>query len=497
MLDGDDECAPFPIGVWCGVGKPSSPNPYLRQFVDESNALHRDGLQFGGKLIDVKIKGFPVDAPAGSFAKGTKSHTARNACPKCKTIGEYYREPGKRSGRETFPDLDAELRTHDDFFHEQPGAKNGYRNLLTVLGELDDIDIIEDFPLDYMHLCCLGVIKKLFSHWLKRKAVRCLNTAEDVDEITRRLAVIRPDIPNDFARKARPLEELCRWKATELRLFLLYLGPVLLKGVLHEDLYNHFMLLHTAMKILSSSETCYKYNTFATKLLRHFVSESPKHYGLHFITYNVHCLIHLPADVLRFGPLDRFSCFPFENFLFSLKKLIRPGPNPLVQLVKRLDEISNCPRISKVLSFHPIPVLSRPHSQGPLLEGMTGVKEFWTLLFLKWRITISHPNNYVSLDDGSIVAIENIVQMQDGSVAILGSTFDQEQPLFNSPCDSNDIFSVKKVGLLSPISSVWSIDCIKYKVFLMRCHFEQNEVDEEENDGFAVYPLLTESKTSK
>ena len=84
-------------------------------------------------------------------------------------------------------------------------------------------------------------------------------------------------------------------------------------------------------------------------------------------------------------------------------------------------------------------------------------QSFTFLSFFKWRTTISHPNNYVSLDDGSIVAIEKIVEMQDGSFAILGRTFDQVQPLLNSPCDSNDIFSVKKVSLLSPISFVWSI----------------------------------------
>lgn len=33
------------------------------------------------------------------------------------------------------------------------------------------------------------------------------------------------------------------------------------------------------------------------------------------MVYNVHSLIHLTADVDRFGPLDAFSAFKYENFL--------------------------------------------------------------------------------------------------------------------------------------------------------------------------------------
>lgn len=50
----------------------------------------------------------------------------------------------------------------------------------------------------------------------------------------------RSSIPYKFARLSRSLEDHGRWKATEFRQFLLYLGPVFLKNVLSNDYYTHF-----------------------------------------------------------------------------------------------------------------------------------------------------------------------------------------------------------------------------------------------------------------
>ena len=83
-------------------------------------------------------------------------------------------------------------------------------------------------------------------------------------------------------------------------------------------LYKHFLCFHVAIKLLSSEPHCFRNNSFCQRLLKHFVRESPKLYGEHFISFNVHCLIHLSDDVMRFGPLDKFSSFPFENFLQQL-----------------------------------------------------------------------------------------------------------------------------------------------------------------------------------
>lgn len=94
-----------------------------------------------------------------------------------------------------------------------------------------------------MHLICLGVVKKLIFHVIK--------------SISENLSALRDHIPVEFARKPRSLIESNRWKATELRQFLLYTGPVVLKYKLPDNLYLNFLTLSIAGSIM----LCKKYYT--------------------------------------------------------------------------------------------------------------------------------------------------------------------------------------------------------------------------------------------
>lgn len=79
-------------------------------------------------------------------------------------------------------------------------------------------------------------------------------------------------------------------KASELRYFLLYYGPFILKNCLPSHLkkyLNHFMKLHVAIRILCNFEMCVKFNKLAEKLLIDFVQEYGVLYGRHMINHNV------------------------------------------------------------------------------------------------------------------------------------------------------------------------------------------------------------------
>lgn len=127
-----------------------------------------------------------------------------------------------------------------------------------------------------MHLVCLGVMRKLLWHWLHgERKIRVSVHIASIISIA--LAEMSKQVCQEFQRKPRSLKDFDRWKATELRLFLCYLGPVVLRSTLDPEVYHHFMLLHVAIVILLNSATASSSCGYAEKLLRQFVHDLPKH----------------------------------------------------------------------------------------------------------------------------------------------------------------------------------------------------------------------------
>ncbi|KAF7250716.1 hypothetical protein EG68_08693 [Paragonimus skrjabini miyazakii] len=64
--------------------------------------------------------------------------------------------------------------------------------------------------------------------------------------------------------------------------------------------------------------------------------------GANSAVFNIHSLIHLPADVANHGALDMFSAFPFESVIGKLRRIVR-GPNrPHIQVFRQMSELVNC-----------------------------------------------------------------------------------------------------------------------------------------------------------
>lgn len=199
-----------------------------------------------------------------------------------------------------------------------------------------------------MHLACLGVGKRILI-FLKQGPPKCQLSVRQRKEISDNLEILSGKMPGEFTRQPRSLSELDRWKATEFRQFLLYTGPIVLRNVVSKELYTHFLMLTVALSIMLDSDERKRnaYLNYAQKLLDTFVDNAQHLYGPTFVVYNVHSLRHLHQDVVQFNcSLNYVSAFPFENFLQSLKKLVRNSHNPIAQVVKRMKEKervqSNC-----------------------------------------------------------------------------------------------------------------------------------------------------------
>ena len=351
------------------------------------------------------------------------------------------------------------------------------------------IDMVKDGILDYMHNSCIGIMRKLLSYWVRRDSPNYLISCEDISEISRRLVSLHSSVPCEFTRKPRSLEDLCRFKATELRQFLMYTGPAVLKNVLPEPLYNHFLLFHTAMKLLSAQPECFTYNTYCKNLLVKFVRKSAELYGKQFISYNVHSLIHIPADVLRFGPLDNISCFPFENYLQSLKRRIRRSTQPLAQLVKRLFETHINISSPRPVDGRATVLFKRQHRNGPVFDGNS--TQFQIADFKKWRLTLKSANNCIFLHDGSIVRLENFV-IRNGEKFSIGRPFLNCGSLFTYPANSQTLLSTYSCSDLGDLI-IFSVEHIVCKAF---CIPYLNSVNGENHQLFSVSRLIMQDKNA-
>ena len=330
-----DKRKPFIIGVYGGRTKPKSFNEFLNESIEELKELKN----FTYKDIDISLKVVQLlaDAPAKSETLNIIGHNGYFSCTKCEVEGKFMHR------KMSFLDFKATSRTNNSFRLQKNKEHHTGRS---ILEELDYFDMIEDVPLDYMHIVLLGVMKKLLKIWFIDVG-DFKHAQKDKDEISKRIEKINETVPNDFQRKLRSLTFILRYKASELRSFLLYYGPIVLKNILRSDLYQNFMKLHVAIKICVNQKF-YKMNTLTEKLIDEFILEMAEIYGEHEIVHNVHALHHIPKECEARGVLDNFSCFEFENNMSLIKKLIHSSKNPMQQLQNRIAEINS---ISHLPSF--------------------------------------------------------------------------------------------------------------------------------------------------
>ncbi|KAJ8048508.1 hypothetical protein HOLleu_00853 [Holothuria leucospilota] len=123
-----------------------------------------------------------------------------------------------------------------------------------------------------------------------------------------------------------------------------------------------------------------------------------KLYGRDMITHNVHGLVHLSEDAKQFGPLDSIYCFPFENFLGQLKRMVRKPFSSLEQVVRRLSE--HHPEIPCEQKKHS---LRKPHFDGPIPRNVVVTRQYMELQTENYVVNISSGNNCIQV--GSDIAI--------------------------------------------------------------------------------------------
>lgn len=349
---------------------------------------------------------------------------------------------------------------------------------VSPLLKIPSLGLVSNFPIDYMHSVCLGVTRKLLFSWTGG-ALNVRLRSRHVQLISERLLSLRSSIPIEFNRKPRALSELARWKASEFRTFLLYLGPIVLKDVVPIAIYEHFLLLHCAISILVSNTRISELDCkIAHELICIFLNHGVKIYGRQFYVYNVHSLCHISSDVERFGALDSYSAFPFENYLGQLKNLIKSPNNPLQQIIRRLAEINS---LNKTIS----PSLqsikySVEHNDGPVPCEILIFSQFKKLTIKNCVFTVfsyRSADSYFMTKNNCIVQIHNILVTDQNSL-IVGKKFSIVESFFSYPLNSEElnIYCLKNI---SDILEVWNVKDIALKCLASKF-----------NNHFISFPLI-------
>ena len=345
----------------------------------------------------------------------------------------------------TFPEVNAPLRTDVQFDTFQNEEHHRGRSPLSDL----PIGMVSQFPLDYMHLVCLGVTRRLLMLWMKGPLF-CRQGAGFIAQVTMGILDLKAYMPREFLRKGRPLQEVDRWKATEFRQFLLYLGPVILKAKLPDHFYKHFMLLSVAVYCLASPIFCQPYCDYAKQLICLFVSQVGVLYGETQYVYNIHALVHLADDVSRFGALDIFSSFAFESFLGKLKRLVRKPNFPLQQIIRRLSE--DCFKDTQCTSDGEpgCGIVKKEHHNGPLPRAYATYLQFEQLCLPKsFFLSLKQGNNCI-LARGKVGIIRNILSPSENSHerVLIVENFRNLNNFYTEPLPSSDL-RIFQVGHLS------------------------------------------------
>lgn len=470
---------PFPVAIFSGNGKPNNVHSYLNDFICEINELTREGIIIDERIFRVHIMCFICDRPARSFLKCIKGHGGYNACERCSV-------PGQRcQNRTVYSSVSCAKRT-DKSFREQQDPQH-HIGISPLLRLEPPINMVKEFVLDFMHQSCLGVMKKMIlDFWLEGNLTTKLSQNKK-RLLSQSLIELQSQIPVDFQRTTRSIADISKWKATEYRLFLLYVGPVVLQQILEKRYYNHFLLFHVACRILCSDNLCLKYNFQAKVYLKNFVLLTKQYYNTQSLVLNIHSLSHLADDVKNMKcSLSNYTAFPFENQLGKIKRMLRSGNRSLAQFCRRQHESFNA-ELKKVTLPKTIIILKiglpEPYGRIPIKK----IKYKETIL------TCKNPNNVVYLTNKNIIKIKTMYIPQNRkkkNIILTGYKLKIVKPMFTFPDDSDKLDMWQVVE--TTIETTCLLQSVISKMVLLKTTIYENddENDDEEETKTFVMPLL-------
>ncbi|KAG5675400.1 hypothetical protein PVAND_005308 [Polypedilum vanderplanki] len=224
----------FAIAIYGGKKKPDDFNSLLKLFVEEFNDI-KGNFKIREARVQLKINNIICDAPARSAICNTCGHTGLSSCPKCYIVGKRI------ENRSAFPYHIAQLRTNEEFRQK---LDKEFHHGSCEFEKIEELDMINAFPIDYMHASLHGIMKKLLDLWFGfGTGKKPLYSASTKSRVSQKILKFVQVQPIDFQRHCRGLEQLGNWKATEFRTFALFIGPSVLENEISIEALSQFYVV--------------------------------------------------------------------------------------------------------------------------------------------------------------------------------------------------------------------------------------------------------------
>ena len=228
-----------------------------------------------------------------------------------------------------------ENRNNED---SEPLTKDDLKGVAgrSLLLDYDSFDFITQVPPEYMHLVCLGVVKRLteltFNVGINRSRItkRKLSSTKEFNSLMAKTKVVF-----EFSRRARDLD-FSVYKAEEFRNLVVFFFPHVLECIEKSAkerecwLYLSFMIRAC---ILPDKEYFNVNNNEIKTACNKFYKIYEKLFGYSNCTYSLHVLCCHLLEIRQLGPFTETSAFKFESFYGEIRNSFTPGTTaPLKQI---------------------------------------------------------------------------------------------------------------------------------------------------------------------
>ena len=208
----------------------------------------------------------------------------------------------------------------------------------SVLLDQENFDVIHDLPAEYMHLVCLGTVKRVVNLTYnvgKKRHVKTKHKRCDPKLFNDLIVLVK--VPRENSRRCRNLDPSV-YKAQEYRNLLLIFFPLVLKNLPANYVKERklwlclvFMIRSCVLPNEEFDLVCKETIVNSCELFYNLFFEL---YGQRNCSYSIHIVSSHLLKMRGNVPLTERSAFPFESFYSEMKNLFKPGTSsPLKQII--------------------------------------------------------------------------------------------------------------------------------------------------------------------